>query len=91
MNNLRKRPRDPTRLAKLMIDVASGEVEDRNSMLCVSSSLAVVGLSFQLGECAGNIAHSPMLGDLAVTNAEMSHDVKRRDFPVGATPKYSPR
>jgi hypothetical protein len=26
---LRKRPRDPGQLAKLMIDIASGEVEDR--------------------------------------------------------------
>jgi hypothetical protein len=26
---LRKRPRDPAQLAKLMIDIASGEVEDR--------------------------------------------------------------
>jgi hypothetical protein len=26
--NRRKRPRDPARLAKLMIDIASGEVED---------------------------------------------------------------
>jgi hypothetical protein len=25
----RKRPRDPAQLAKLMIDIASGEVEDR--------------------------------------------------------------
>jgi hypothetical protein len=25
----RKRPRDPARLAKLMIDIASGEVQDR--------------------------------------------------------------
>jgi hypothetical protein len=28
---LRKRPRDPAELAKLMIDIASGEVEDRSS------------------------------------------------------------
>jgi hypothetical protein len=27
---IRKRPRDPTQLAKLMIDIASGEVEDRD-------------------------------------------------------------
>jgi hypothetical protein len=27
--NRRKRPRDPAQLAKLMIDIASGEVEDR--------------------------------------------------------------
>jgi hypothetical protein len=27
--NLLKRPRDPAQLAKLMIDIASGEVEDR--------------------------------------------------------------
>jgi hypothetical protein len=26
---MRKRPRDPAQLAKLMIDIASGEVEDR--------------------------------------------------------------
>jgi hypothetical protein len=39
-------------------------------MPCVSPNLPVVGLSFQLGERAGNIAHSPMLRDLAVTNAE---------------------
>jgi hypothetical protein len=26
-----KRPRDPAQLAKLMIDIASGEVEDRKS------------------------------------------------------------
>ena len=26
---IRKRPRDPAQLAKLMIDIASGEVEDR--------------------------------------------------------------
>jgi len=25
----RKRPRDPAQLAKLMIDIASGEIEDR--------------------------------------------------------------
>jgi hypothetical protein len=29
--NRRKRPRDPAQLAKLMIDIASGEVEDRES------------------------------------------------------------
>jgi hypothetical protein len=28
-SKLRKRPRDPAQLAKLMIDIASGEVEDR--------------------------------------------------------------
>ncbi len=28
-DNLLKRPRDPAQLAKLMIDIASGEVEDR--------------------------------------------------------------
>ncbi len=27
--NRRKRPRDPAQLAKLMIDIASGEVDDR--------------------------------------------------------------
>jgi hypothetical protein len=27
--NRRKRPRDPAQLAKLMIDITSGEVEDR--------------------------------------------------------------
>ena len=27
--HLRKRPRDPAQLAKLMIDIASGKVEDR--------------------------------------------------------------
>lgn len=27
-----KRPRDPAQLAKLMIDIASGEVEDRETM-----------------------------------------------------------
>jgi hypothetical protein len=27
--NRRKRPRDPAQLAKLMIDIASGEIEDR--------------------------------------------------------------
>jgi hypothetical protein len=27
----RKRPRDPAQLAKLMIDIASGEIEDRES------------------------------------------------------------
>lgn len=27
--HLRKRPRDPAQLAKMMIDIASGEVEDR--------------------------------------------------------------
>ena len=29
--NRRKRPRDPAQLAKLMIDIASGEVEDREA------------------------------------------------------------
>jgi hypothetical protein len=29
MQPRRKRPRDPAQLAKLMIDIASGEVEDR--------------------------------------------------------------
>ena len=29
MNKPPKRPRDPAQLAKLMIDIASGEVEDR--------------------------------------------------------------
>jgi hypothetical protein len=29
MIKYRKRPRDPAQLAKLMIDIASGEVEDR--------------------------------------------------------------
>jgi hypothetical protein len=28
---LRKRPRDPAQLAKLMIDIASGEVEDQQT------------------------------------------------------------
>jgi hypothetical protein len=31
--NRRKRPRDPAQLAKLMIDIASGEVEDRRPTL----------------------------------------------------------
>ncbi len=30
MTKPRKRPRDPAQLAKLMIDIASGEVEDRD-------------------------------------------------------------
>jgi hypothetical protein len=30
MDNHPKRPRDPAQLAKLMIDIASGEVEDRD-------------------------------------------------------------
>jgi hypothetical protein len=30
MSKPRKRPRDPAQLAKLMIDIASGEVEDRD-------------------------------------------------------------
>jgi hypothetical protein len=30
MPNRRKRPRDPAQLAKLMIDIASGEVEDKH-------------------------------------------------------------
>jgi hypothetical protein len=30
--NRLKRPRDPAQLAKLMIDIASGEVEDREPM-----------------------------------------------------------
>jgi len=29
MTTRRKRPRDPAQLAKLMIDIASGEVEDQ--------------------------------------------------------------
>jgi hypothetical protein len=31
--NRPKRPRDPAQLAKLMIDIASGEVEDRGATL----------------------------------------------------------
>jgi hypothetical protein len=31
--NRRNRPRDPAQLAKLMIDIASGEVEDRRPTL----------------------------------------------------------
>ncbi len=30
MTKPRKRPRDPAQLAKLMIDIASGEIEDRD-------------------------------------------------------------
>jgi hypothetical protein len=30
-DHLRKRPRDPAQLAKLVIDIASGEVEDRDA------------------------------------------------------------
>jgi hypothetical protein len=30
MNNHPKRPRDPNQLGKLMIDIATGEVEDRD-------------------------------------------------------------
>ena len=29
MTNHRKRPRDPAQLAKLVVDIATGEVEDR--------------------------------------------------------------
>ena len=29
MNHPRKRPRDPAQLAKLIVDIATGEVEDR--------------------------------------------------------------
>jgi hypothetical protein len=29
MTNRRKRPRDPAQLAKLIVDIATGEVEDR--------------------------------------------------------------
>jgi hypothetical protein len=35
MPTRRKRPRDPAQLAKLMIDIASGEVEDHDSMRSV--------------------------------------------------------
>jgi hypothetical protein len=46
-----KRPRDPAQLAKLMIDIASGEVEDRqptppsNGKDAAASALAVVAAS----------------------------------------------
>ena len=32
MTGYRKRPRDPAQLAKLMIDIASGEIEDRKPL-----------------------------------------------------------
>ena len=32
MTGYRKRPRDPAQLAKLMIDIASGEIEDREPL-----------------------------------------------------------
>jgi hypothetical protein len=32
MTGYRKRPRDPAELAKLMIDIASGEIEDREPL-----------------------------------------------------------
>src|SRR3974390_3293384 len=41
------------------------------SVLRVSKSLSASGrLAFQLGENASNIAHSPMLCDLAITSSE---------------------
>ena len=45
-----KRPRDPAQLAKLMIDIASGEVEDRAkpadeswTACCWNDSLDIIG------------------------------------------------
>lgn len=37
----RKRPRDPAQLAKLIVDIATGEVEDREPMLKELDSAAV--------------------------------------------------
>jgi hypothetical protein len=40
---LRKRPRDPAQLAKLMIDIASGEVEDRAPTKLTKKQAAEIG------------------------------------------------
>jgi hypothetical protein len=37
---------------------------------------------FHLGELIGNIAHTPMLDELAASHRLMSQDVKRIRFPV---------
>jgi hypothetical protein len=37
-NKRPKRPRDPAQLAKLMIDIASGEVEDQSSSPATAAS-----------------------------------------------------
>jgi hypothetical protein len=38
--NLRKRPRDPAQLAKLMIDIASGEVERIASLRQMNAAIS---------------------------------------------------
>jgi hypothetical protein len=38
MTTHRKRPRDPSQLAKMIVDIAAGEVEDQNEKPLVSNA-----------------------------------------------------
>jgi hypothetical protein len=48
-----KRPRDPAQLAKLMIDIASGEVEDREPLPSSSSVEGKDAAAVELGRKGG--------------------------------------
>ena len=52
-----KRPRDPAQLAKLMIDIASGEVEDRETESPSGKDAAAVSLG-RRGGLKGGVARA---------------------------------
>jgi hypothetical protein len=70
-----KRPRDPAQLAKLMIDIASGEVEDRTPPKDTGKNPAAVALG-RLGGLKGGAARSAKL------TAEQKRDTARRAAQV---------
>jgi hypothetical protein len=56
----RKRPRDPAQLAKLVVDIATGEVEDRESADLSEKNPAAVALG-RLGGLKGGKARAEKL------------------------------
>jgi hypothetical protein len=56
-----KRPRDPAQLAKLMIDIASGEVEDRKPAADASGKNAAAVALGKLGGEKGGAARAAKL------------------------------
>jgi hypothetical protein len=75
----RKRPRDPAQLAKLIVDIATGEVEDRVSPKESGKNPAAVALG-RLGGLKGGQARAALL------SKKSRADIARRAAQARWTP-----
>ncbi len=71
--NLFKRPRDLAQLAKLMIDIASGEVEDRAPAPNDTGKNAAAVALGRLGGEKGGVARAAKLSPKCLSENKSSH------------------